>query len=373
MSDLADPETLPQAGPRRDRPRQPQRRRRSASPVAKLVNVILVDALKRGASDIHIEPDQKLFRVRYRDPTGPRRLNYPTHQAPLRMPSPRASRSWPGLIRPKAASPGRPHQDQDEDRGPGPRSRFPRFRPAHPFGKGLLRLLDKLNSSSTGPNPRAYEPDSLDYFQRAIHRPIGLVLVTGPAASGKSHTLSWSMVSAVNPPGRQLMIAVQPHIDLLPRGGQLRLGSGPPSDSAGKGRAAGHPPPGLPASSCWTRSPTKRRGRPPSGDRPTKAGRLVSSGLSAPDVAGGVSRTSRATSGRRYLVESSAQPGGDAAPHPPHLRRSAGSEATDMPYEDPDRHGMGSGAGGLVQALQVVRVAVPATARATRVGWGSTR
>ena len=118
------------------------------APVVRLVNIILTDAIKRGASDIHIEPYEKEYRVRYRVDGAAGGGDEPSEQAQgsdrLAHQDPRQARH-----RREAAPAGRAHQDQDEARGEGEGARLPRQRPADP-----LRREDRL------PSPRQGQPDA---------------------------------------------------------------------------------------------------------------------------------------------------------------------------------------------------------------------
>ena len=185
----------------------------NASPVAKLVNVILVDALKRGASDIHIEPYEKEFRVRYRLDG----VLYNVMALPMKLRGPFAFRvktmarldtseeclPQTGRIRIKL---------RIEDRG-----RELDFGvsclPTRWGEKIALRLLEKskliLDMTKLG-----FEPDSLDRFKKALARPWGLVLVAGPKGSGKTNTL-YSAIACLNKPDLNIMTAEDlVHFDL---------------------------------------------------------------------------------------------------------------------------------------------------------------
>src|ERR671918_134584 len=158
-----------------------------AAPVIKLSNVLLIDALKWGASDIHIEPYEKEFRVRFRIDG----ILYNVMALPMKLRDPLISRMK--IMAKLAISEKRLPQDgrikirlKIEDR-----SRDMDFRvsclPTLWGEKVVLRLLDKsklmLDMTKLG-----FEPDSLERFKRAISKPYGIVLVTGPTGSGKTNT-----------------------------------------------------------------------------------------------------------------------------------------------------------------------------------------
>ena len=179
-----------------------------AAPVIKLSNVLLIDALKRGASDIHIEPYEKEFRVRFRIDG----VLYNVMALPMRLKDPLTSRLK--IMAKLDISEKRLPQDgrikirlKVEDR-----SREMDFRvsslPTLWGEKIVLRLLDKtklmLDMTKLG-----FEPESLERFQRAIAKPYGIVLVTGPTGSGKTNTL-YSAIAQLNKPDTNIMTAEDP-------------------------------------------------------------------------------------------------------------------------------------------------------------------
>jgi len=155
------------------------------APVVKLVNLILTDAIKKVASDIHIEPYEKSFRVRYRIDgvlyevmTPPRKLKNPlTSRVKIMADLDIAERRLPqdGRIKLKIG------RNKEMDYRV---SSLPTL-----FGeKIVLRLLDKSNLQLDMTKLGFEEPQLAD-FQEAIHKPFGMVLVTGPTGSGKTTTL----------------------------------------------------------------------------------------------------------------------------------------------------------------------------------------
>src|SRR5512135_3669324 len=179
-----------------------------AAPVVKLSNVLLVDALKRGASDIHIEPYEKEFRVRFRIDG----ILYNVMALPLKLKDPLISRikimAKLDIAEKRLPQDGRIKiKMKVEDR-----SRALDFRvsclPTLWGEKIVLRLLDKsklmLDMTKLG-----FEPESLRRFQAAIARPYGIVLVTGPTGSGKTNTL-YSALSALNTRDTNIMTAEDP-------------------------------------------------------------------------------------------------------------------------------------------------------------------
>jgi type IV pilus assembly protein PilB len=178
------------------------------APVVKLVNIILTDAIKRGASDIHIEPYEKDYRVRYRIDG----LLYEMMHPPLKLKEAITSRCkimarldiaekrlpQDGRIKIKTKLEGR---TKDLDYRV---SVLPTL-----FGeKIVMRLLDKdklmLDMAKLG-----FEADSLRKFENAILKPYGMVLVTGPTGSGKTNTL-YSALQRINTPEVNILTAEDP-------------------------------------------------------------------------------------------------------------------------------------------------------------------
>ena len=178
------------------------------APVVKLVNLVLTDAVKRGASDIHIEPYEKEFRVRFRIDGVLQAIMSP----PMKLKDAITSRL---KIMAKL--------DISEKRLPqdgrimlkmniGGRKKQLDFRvstlPTLWGEKIVLRLLDKENLR-LDMTKLGFEPESLVKFEKAILKPYGMVLVTGPTGSGKTNTL-YSSISRLNQPDTNIMTAEDP-------------------------------------------------------------------------------------------------------------------------------------------------------------------
>jgi type IV pilus assembly protein PilB len=191
------------------------------APVVKLVNVILVDALRRGASDIHIEPYEKEFRVRFRMDG----ILYNVMNPPLKMRDALTSRikimSKLDIAEKRLPQDGRIKIRVRLDG----RSRELDFRVSTLptiFGeKIVLRLLDKeklqLDMTKLG-----FEEHSLERFKRNIAKPYGMVLVTGPTGSGKTSTL-YSALQSLNTPETNIMTAEDPVEFNLPGINQVQM------------------------------------------------------------------------------------------------------------------------------------------------------
>ncbi len=192
-----------------------------AAPVIKLTNVLLVDSLKRGASDIHIEPYEKEFRVRFRIDG----ILYNVMALPMKLRDPLISRvkimAKLDIAEKRLPQDGRIKiKMKVEDR-----SRDLDFRvsvlPTLWGEKIVMRLLDKsklmLDMTKLG-----FEPQSLERFKNAIYKPYGIVLVTGPTGSGKTNTL-YSAIAALNKPDTNIMTAEDPVEFNLPGINQVQM------------------------------------------------------------------------------------------------------------------------------------------------------
>jgi len=178
------------------------------APVVRLVNVLLVDALRRGASDIHVEPYEKELRIRFRIDG----VLYDVMRPPLKMRDALISRvkimSKLDISEKRLPQDGRIKIKVKVDA----RSRELDFRVSTLptlFGeKVVLRLLDKENLM-LDMTKLGFEPESLVKFQRNISRPYGMVLVTGPTGSGKTNTL-YSALQSLNTVQTNIMTAEDP-------------------------------------------------------------------------------------------------------------------------------------------------------------------
>jgi type IV pilus assembly protein PilB len=191
------------------------------APVVKLVNVILVDALRRGASDIHIEPYEKEFRVRFRMDG----VLYNIMAPPMKMRDALTSR-MKIMARLDIAEKRLPQDGRIKIRVRlDGRSRELDFRVSTLptiFGEKLvLRLLDKENLR-LDMTKLGFEPQSLDKFKRNISKPYGMVLVTGPTGSGKTSTL-YSALQSLNTPETNIMTAEDPVEFNLPGVNQVQM------------------------------------------------------------------------------------------------------------------------------------------------------
>ncbi len=191
------------------------------APIIKLVNLVLTDAVKRGASDIHIEPYERELRVRFRVDGILQAVMTP----PLKLKDAITSRIK--IMSKLDISEKRLPQDgriMIKYRKEG-RIKELDFRVSTVptlFGeKIVMRLLDKENLR-LDMTKLGFEPESLAKFERAILRPYGMVLVTGPTGSGKTNTL-YSSVARLNTADTNIMTAEDPVEFQLPGINQVQM------------------------------------------------------------------------------------------------------------------------------------------------------
>ena len=191
------------------------------APVVRLTNVLLVDSLRRGASDIHIEPYEKELRIRFRIDG----VLYDVMHPPLRMRDALISRikimSKLDISEKRLPQDGRIKIKVKVDS----RKRELDFRVSTLptlFGeKVVLRLLDKQNLM-LDMTKLGFEPESLTKFKRNISKPYGMVLVTGPTGSGKTNTL-YSALQSLNTVDTNIMTAEDPVEFNLPGINQVQM------------------------------------------------------------------------------------------------------------------------------------------------------
>ena len=175
------------------------------APIVKLVNGIFVNAIKAGASDIHLEPYENSFRVRYRVDG----IMYSIMNIPTKIKNALTSRvkimAKLDIAERRLPQDGRIKLKLGKKREIDFRvSTLPTL-----FGeKTVLRILDKSNLQ-IDLQKLGFEKKQLDDFMDAIEKPYGMVLVTGPTGSGKTTTL-YSGLNHLNKPGINIMTAEDP-------------------------------------------------------------------------------------------------------------------------------------------------------------------
>ncbi len=180
----------------------------SEAPVVKLVNTVLHEALNRGASDIHMEPYEKEYRIRFRVDGILQTVMTP----PMRMKDAITSRvkimSKLDIAEKRLPQDGRIMLRLNQNG----RARQLDFRvnvlPTLHGEKVVMRLLDKENLR-LDMTKLGFEAESLAKFEKAILKPYGMVLVTGPTGSGKTNTL-YSSIARLNSPDTNIVTAEDP-------------------------------------------------------------------------------------------------------------------------------------------------------------------
>ncbi len=192
------------------------------APIITLVNTTFIDAIKKGASDVHFEPYEMQFRIRYRIDGD----LYEVVNLPLKFRLPVLSRvkilANMDIAEKRLPQDGRIKMRVKLENGKRKEvdmrvSSLPTL-----FGEKIVaRILDKemlkLDLTQLG-----FEPESLEHFQEAISRPWGIVLVTGPTGSGKTNTL-YSAVSNLNTLDTNIMTAEDPVEFYIPGINQVQV------------------------------------------------------------------------------------------------------------------------------------------------------
>ncbi len=192
------------------------------APIITLVNNILIEAIKRGASDVHFEPYEKSFRIRYRIDG----VLYETMNLPMKFKDPVLSRvkilSNMNIAEKRLPQDGRIKMrvrlEKDRRKDVDMRvSSLPTI-----FGEKIVsRLLDremlKIDLTQLG-----FEPESLDVFKKSIGRPWGIILVSGPTGSGKTNTL-YSAISTLNALEKNIITAEDPVEFYIPGINQVNI------------------------------------------------------------------------------------------------------------------------------------------------------
>ncbi len=192
------------------------------APIITLVNTIFIDAIKKGASDVHFEPYEKNFRVRYRlDGTLHEMMNLV-----LKFKNPVTSRvkilSNMDIAEKRLPQDGRIKMRVKLENGDKKDVDMRVSSVPTIFGeKVVVRILDKsmlkLDMTQLG-----FEKESLEVFKRNIIRPWGIILVTGPTGSGKTNTL-YSAISNLNSMEKNIMTAEDPVEFYMPGINQVNI------------------------------------------------------------------------------------------------------------------------------------------------------
>jgi len=175
------------------------------TPVVRFVNKVLLDAINKGASDIHFEPYEKSYRVRFRQDGVLREVAAPPIGMAPRLAARLKVMSRLDISERRIPQDGRIKMNLSKNRAIDFRvNTCPTL-----FGeKIVLRILDP-NSAKLGVDALGFEPEQKELFLEALHKPYGMLLVTGPTGSGKTVTL-YTGVNILNQPDVNISTAEDP-------------------------------------------------------------------------------------------------------------------------------------------------------------------
>jgi type IV pilus assembly protein PilB len=191
------------------------------APVIKLVNYILTDAVKRAASDIHMEPYEKEYRVRYRIDGMLQNIMNPPFKLRDAIISRVKIMAKLDISEKRLPQDGRIMIKMMKDRKKKQLDFRVSVLPTLHGEKIVMRLLDKENLR-LDMTRLGFEAESLAKFQKAIFKPYGMVLVTGPTGSGKTNTL-YSSIAQLNKPDTNIVTAEDPVEFELPGINQVQM------------------------------------------------------------------------------------------------------------------------------------------------------
>ncbi|HEX5515842.1 MAG TPA: type IV-A pilus assembly ATPase PilB [Gammaproteobacteria bacterium] len=175
------------------------------APVVRFVNKVLLDAIKKGASDIHLEPYEKVYRVRFRQDGVLREIAAPPISLAPRIAARVKVMSRLDIAERRVPQDGRIKMNLSKTRAIDFRvNTCPTL-----FGeKIVLRILDP-SSAKLGIDMLGYEEEQKELFLSAIHKPYGMVLVTGPTGSGKTVSL-YTALNILNTEDRNISTVEDP-------------------------------------------------------------------------------------------------------------------------------------------------------------------
>ena len=175
------------------------------TPVVRFVNKVLLDAINRGASDIHFEPYEKTYRVRFRQDGILREIAAPPSNLALKISARIKVMSRLDISERRVPQDGRIKMTLSKNRAIDFRvSTCPTL-----WGeKIVLRILDPT-SAKLGIDALGYEPEQKQLYLDALNRPYGMILVTGPTGSGKTVSL-YTGLNILNTPDRNISTAEDP-------------------------------------------------------------------------------------------------------------------------------------------------------------------
>jgi type IV pilus assembly protein PilB len=175
------------------------------TPVVRFVNKVLLDAINSGASDIHLEPYEKEFRVRFRNDGVLHEITSPPRSLAMRIIARLKVMSRMNIAERRIPQDGRIKMNLSRNRSIDFRvNTLPTL-----YGeKVVLRILDS-SAAQLGVDALGFEPDQRELFITAINKPYGMVLVTGPTGSGKTVSL-YTGLNMLNTPDRNISTCEDP-------------------------------------------------------------------------------------------------------------------------------------------------------------------
>lgn len=175
------------------------------TPIVRFVNKVLIDAIKQGASDIHFEPYEKSYRVRFRTDGVLKVMVRPPRNLAPRLAARLKVMSQMDISERRLPQDGRIQMKLSRNRAIDFRvNTLPTL-----YGeKIVLRILDP-SSAQMGIDALGYEPDQKDMYTKVLNQPQGMILVTGPTGSGKTVSL-YTGLNILNTPERNISTAEDP-------------------------------------------------------------------------------------------------------------------------------------------------------------------
>ena len=175
------------------------------TPIVRFVNKVLIDAIKQGASDIHFEPYEKNYRVRFRTDGVLQEVVRPPRNLSARLAARLKVMSQMDISERRIPQDGRIQMKLSRSRAIDFRvNTLPTL-----FGeKIVLRILDPT-SAQMGIDALGYEPDQKEMYMKVLNQPQGMILVTGPTGSGKTVSL-YTGLNILNTPERNISTAEDP-------------------------------------------------------------------------------------------------------------------------------------------------------------------
>jgi len=188
------------------------------TPVVRFVNKVMLDAINKGASDIHVEPYEQIFRIRYRIDGVLQEMSKPPQAMSTRIISRIKVMSRMDISERRVPQDGRIKMKLSKNRAIDFRvNTCPTL-----FGeKIVMRILDP-SSTKLGIESLGFEKEQQEVYQKALLQPYGMILVTGPTGSGKTVSL-YTGLNMLNTVDRNISTAEDPAEINLPGINQVNV------------------------------------------------------------------------------------------------------------------------------------------------------